>query len=140
MIRSNQEGSIIGAVLAVCLVLGSSCTRHDAQQLPFPNNIPIARREAYSGIREASQWKNPYLVVRPRGVEILSVESLVAPENLQTVLGALPSTAWPYGRIVAVQELGIRSGNDDQMIAEVLEEVLATLKRLDVEVSRWPSA
>jgi hypothetical protein len=140
MMTTSHKRSIIGSVFAVCLIFSSSCTRHDVLPSSILNTIPKPKVDAYSKVCDASQWKNPYLVVRPRGVEILGMDGLVSPNNLETVLGALPKTAWPYGRIVAVQELGIRSGDDDQLITEVLNDVLSTLKTLEIEVSRWPSA
>ena len=53
----------------------------------------------------------------------------------------LPVAAWPYGRIVAVQDIGVKAGDrsDGQLIAANLESSLAVLKQLKVMVYRWPS-
>jgi hypothetical protein len=48
---------------------------------------------------------------------------------LQQALIELPVAAWPYGRVVAVQEISIRNGDgsDDRPIAHNLEAALAIL-------------
>jgi hypothetical protein len=51
-----------------------------------------------------------------------------------------PETHWPYGSLVAVQEVGIRLGNDNELIRETLDRVLKRLKTLSIEVPLWPSA
>jgi hypothetical protein len=53
----------------------------------------------------------------------------------------LPVTAWPCGRVAAVQENGVRAagGSDDGPIADNLRAALVTLRKLDVTVNRWPS-
>ena len=104
----------------------------------FPNNIPPVDNEEYQSVRDAKHWKNPHLIIRPNGVEVLNVDDLVAPKEIGRVLASLPIDAWPYGSVIAVQEIGIVSGNDDEKIHEVLAEVLATLNALNIEVSRWP--
>ena len=47
-----------------------------------------------------------------------------------------------YGRVVAVQDIGIRAadGRDEQPIADNRNLALAILKTLRVTVERWPSA
>ena len=126
--------------MVVCMEIGCSCSHTKSSPVSFPENLAEASPNAYREIRDAADWKNPYLVIRPNGVEILHVSPLVEPTNLKTTLSSLPYTAWPYGKIVAVQELGIRSGDDDQKIKEVLAEVLSILQKMNIEISRWPSA
>jgi hypothetical protein len=54
------------------------------------------------------KWRNPYLIVRNDGVGLLdpadNAEIVLKPEELLTALARLPSSAWPYGRVVAVAE------------------------------------
>jgi hypothetical protein len=66
----------------------------------------------------------------------------VASTDLQRTLVDLAVSAWPYGRVAAVEEIGIREvdGTDDRRIAGNLNVTLAILKALKVTVERWPSA
>jgi hypothetical protein len=63
-----------------------------------------------------------------------------APEALPDALAKFPKDAWPYGKVVAVQEVGIRSGNDDRLIGDNLTKVLKVLKERGMKVERWPSS
>jgi len=53
-------------------------------------------------------WKNPYLILHGDSVGILdvnnNVERTVKPDELLDALSKLPASAWPYGRVVAIQE------------------------------------
>src|SRR6516164_3601672 len=72
--------------------------------------IPKADPTKYKSIRDAKDWANPYLIGRADGVEVTSSalakgRQVVATKELSKTLAALPVSAWPYGRIVAVQEV-----------------------------------
>lgn len=56
-------------------------------------------------------------------------------------LVSLPVESWPYGRVVAVSDVGIiaASGNDAALIARNRIAVLAILKKLRVAVERFPT-
>ena len=90
------------------------------------------------------------------GIEVIakqlpSVRKTVAAADLERTLIELPVAAWPYGRVAAVQETSLRAvsaeagssavadGSDDKSIADNLKAALATLRKLDVTVNRWPS-
>src|SRR5688572_21859080 len=102
--------------------------------------------ERYKSIRDAKDWENPYLVIRRDGIEVIakglaSGRKTVATADLEQTLVELPLTAWPYGRVVGVQEIGIRAADrsDDKLSADNLEAALAILKTLKATVNRWPS-
>ena len=63
------------------------------------------------------RWRNPYLIVRIDGVGLLdpadNAEIVLKPEELLAALAHLPSSAWPYGRVVAVSESNVRSSEQD---------------------------
>jgi hypothetical protein len=97
-------------------------------------------RRLYQGIVNGGDWRNPYLVVYADGVAVPGVAGHVSPEKLASALAHLPGDAWPYGRVVAVVEIGIRSGRDDELIRENLTKVLKVLEEIWIEAERWPSA
>jgi hypothetical protein len=141
----------IGAI-AVVLWIGAASAltgtmqSGSVQTAPLNPRIGPAAPERYKSIRDAKDWENPYLVIRRDGIEVIakglaSGRKTVAAADLEQTLIALPLTAWPYGRVVAVQEIGIRAADrsDDKLIADDLEAALAILKKLKATVDRWPS-
>lgn len=100
--------------------------------------------ERYKSVRDAQGWLNPYLSVCPQGV-IFSVRSVnrvretVSLENLRTALLDLPVRAWPYGRIVALQDCSIGIPGDAEDRKKRMREVEAVMKALGLDMSMWPS-
>ena len=106
--------------------------------------IPAAAQEKISSTRDGQTWVNPYLVIKSDGVAVTlratSQEYDSVPiEKLASRLSRLPVDAWPYGRIVAVQEIGIRSGNDSALIARNRASVEKILRSLGLTINWWPS-
>jgi hypothetical protein len=52
----------------------------------------------------------------------------------------LPLERWPLGRVVAVQEIAIRSAGDDEKIAKNIEALKRMLQSHKVRVDLWPTA
>ena len=136
----NIQKIISRVITVVCLTLGSSCHYREPSTTSFLINLPPAKPETYRSVRDGADWKNPQLLIRPNEIEILPSNKLVEPNDLKAALASLPSTAWPYGRVIAVSEIGIRSGSDNQEINKVLNQVLSILQTLDIKVSMWPSS
>jgi len=135
--RSKAQAFVAAGTVLAVILLSASCSK---PQTVFPNTIPPANKALYAVILDMAQWKNPYLTIRPEGVEMRGTAGVFAPEEIGKKLEKLPLAAWPYGRIVAVSEIGIRSRGDDRAISEVLKKALAILKDLGIEVNRVPSA
>jgi hypothetical protein len=79
--------------------------------------IPPADLATYMKVRDMRQWRNPFLILQKEGVALLDVanseQRLLKPEELAGALAALPASAWPYGRVVAVQE-GTPTGTEEE--------------------------
>jgi hypothetical protein len=79
--------------------------------------IPAADVAQYDHIQDMKKWRNPYLIVRTDGVALFdsadSAEILLKPEELLPALSRLPATNWPYGRVVAAAENGVRASEQD---------------------------
>ncbi len=108
-------------------------------------SIPLASPEKYRGTKDMKGWRNPYLIIRTDGVGLLDPdnheEHILKPEELTQRLGNLPASAWPYGRVVAVTEIGLRSSaNDDVTIRKNRAIVAGTLESLQVLIHWVPSA
>lgn len=97
----------------------------------------------YEGIREAKDWLNPFLAVCPQGVDVtvasVKYKSLISVPDLRAALIKLPLEAWPYGRIVGLQECSIGIAGDEEAHLQRLSAVEAVLKALGLQVSRWPA-
>jgi hypothetical protein len=114
----------------------------DTSNLKLDRRVPPASRHSYEHIRDAKEWRNPYLIVLKEGVEVRagSSRTVVPVSQLRGVLVRLPRAAWPYGRVVAVQEISLRAveGVHDTAIKANVKAVAATLDALGVVVSYWP--
>jgi hypothetical protein len=65
---------------------------------------------------------------------------VVAIRDLHGTLVKLPVEAWPYGRVVALQECSIVDvPGDTQARRQRLAEVKAVLTALGLRVTRWPA-
>src|SRR5580765_1172120 len=71
--------------------------------------IPAADPAKYAAIRDARDWKNPYLIVHDGDIEVIAT-TIPTPRRVNTsdalaeVLTKLPPSAWPYGRVAAIQD------------------------------------
>ena len=107
------------------------------------DDVPAADMAVVYKVATLDEWKNPFLVVRPDGVEMVtgrgsSGANTVSVDRMREILVSLPAEAWPLGRVVAVQELSIRSGRDDELIEGTGEALKRMLKELRVEINWWP--
>ncbi len=107
------------------------------------SRIPKPDPKKYHAVQDAKDWKNPYLIVRRDGIEIVGmapVGQAIAVESVPGVLERLPDSAWPYGLVVAVQDIGLLSGGDLPRIEANRKRFLRLLKKLGITPDRWPSA
>jgi len=109
--------------LLVLVSVLAGCTKRQDPQAPDPQTvlqaIPAADSAKYAHIRDMKNWRNPYLIVRADGVALLDVadsaEIVMKPEELLPALAKLPVSDWPYGRVVAAAEAGIRRSEQDSV-------------------------
>jgi hypothetical protein len=146
-------------VIAISFAADVSCTRgklglasHDLASR-FAATIPAADPAKYRSIKDAKQWQNPTITVNAASVLVsASVSSRpgevaggrnsveLPPNILERYLLALPSAAWPYGRVVALTQTGARSSSDSENVKRTLEQVRTTCDKLHIIVDVWPSA
>jgi hypothetical protein len=107
--------------------------------------LPPADPQKVSAVRNMKDWKNPYLIVRVDGVGLLdsanNEQKILTPDQLLTALADLPSSAWPYGRVVAVAE-SVPAGSSDADKAQLRRNralVAGTLENLQVAINWVPS-
>jgi hypothetical protein len=130
------------------LVLLASCSRPPRTPETTPETriqkIPPADPQKYASLKDMKAWRNPYLIIRVDGVGLLDVgdnlTQILDPDKLPEALANLPASAWPYGRVVAVQEPNAPSSAEEK--ARFLKNralVAGTLKSLNVVIT-WVSS
>ncbi|HXZ32179.1 MAG TPA: hypothetical protein VEH30_07850 [Terriglobales bacterium] len=107
--------------------------------------IPPADPEKYGHVRDMKTWHNPYLLVKQDGLWLLDVsnneERPLPPDQVLSALAALPASAWPYGRVVAVQEISAGSSDADRVALRKNRAILAgTLEAAKVLINWVPNA
>lgn len=116
----------------------------DAPKSTGLESIPVPDPSKFPKIEDMSDWKNPYFVVRDDGIGLVDLSNhevhILAPEQIPAELVSLPSSAWPYGRVVLVAEAKPKIPTD-QAKAEVRKNrglLTGTLKELDVQIREAP--
>jgi hypothetical protein len=137
-------------VLAVSFSL-VNCSRQSAppalDAATLLQRIAAADPAKYPSPQEARHWSNPYLVIRPDSVGLLSSvdvneEQVLKPEEVLNALARLPESAWPYGRIVAilVDEKATASEADKIAIRRSRGIVAGNLESVHVAIQWIPTS
>lgn len=111
---------VIFIVVASCFLFSCS-SQSNAAKPPAPEEllqaIPAADPAQYEQVRNMKEWRNPYLIVRKDGVALFdsadSAEIILKPDDVLAALAKLPASNWPYGRVVAATEGGVRASDED---------------------------
>ena len=69
--------------------------------------LPEADPAKYSAARETKAWRNPLLIVLSSEIRLVDLQNNeihhLKTHEVLPALAKLPGSAWPYGRVVAVQ-------------------------------------
>jgi hypothetical protein len=105
----------------------------DAQLQPanrITERIPDADPKKYQGIIDDRGWKNPCLRVRSEGVVISAATrggDLIPVKAIAAALEALSDSAWPYGRVVAVENDAVTAPKSERSRIEANRMLLEPL-------------
>jgi hypothetical protein len=89
----------------------AACSRQNAPPPPSAatllETIAAADPAKYPSPQASRRWSNPYLVIRPDAVGLVTgvtanEEQILQPGEVLNALARLPASAWPYGRAVAI--------------------------------------
>lgn len=127
--------NLMASLIATSLML--SCTNPNTRT-PL-SEIPPPDPSRYKSLTDFARWQNPYVIVYAGHVELYRRPSSFAPDQIINVLENLPASAWPYGKIIALGEIGIRNVGDDQHIAYNLAIATNLLRRAGINVVFVPS-
>src|SRR5215472_215109 len=110
----------------------------------LPARIPRADPAKYKSVRDAALWKNPFLTITRDGFDVrFQGGRMFGPLSvLARTLVGLPDSAWPYGRVIAGAENGVRAAGDadDAAIKRNRDEADKILRELGLVIDWWPSA
>jgi hypothetical protein len=123
---------------------GTETQPAEAQKSIGLKSIPAPDPSKYPPAGNMSAWKNPYLIVREDGIGFLDLSNreihILKVEEIPAELVSLPSSAWPYGRVVMVAQT-VPMNPTEQTKAELRKNralLLGTLKELDVQFIEAP--
>jgi hypothetical protein len=121
--------------------------------------LPVKSR--YVDVHEPGAWSNPFISIDTQMINLritmadanpsqLGAGGLLRPSaarrqelqvrqsDLVEALIALPPGAWPYGRVVAIEESPLADRNARPAIRRQMEQVIKQLNDLGVVVDEWP--
>lgn len=142
---------LLAASLCAVIAVASCSQRTSMQRVAdrgtstLKNRIPPADSNKYRSVVDARDWLNPYLMVQANGIDARPSSAAtdaptMSPADVVAYLEKLPSIAWPYGLVVAVQENGVRAPGDNASIKRNREELVRLLEEAGVKVELWPPA
>jgi hypothetical protein len=146
-VPSHAVQTLIAWLLIATLAACSKSPPPQTAETPQPTgleSIPAPNPSKYPNFADMAGWKNPYLVVREDGIGFVDLSNrevhILKPEEIPAELVSLPSSAWPYGRVVLVAQ-AVPSNPTDQTKADLRKNralLLGTLKELDVQFREAP--
>jgi hypothetical protein len=124
--------------------------------------VPLPTKSMYIDVREPSQWTNPLLSVGPDFVTMRIIHADANPStagqgtllrlqaarreelqlrlsDLEQAVVAIPKDAWPYGRVIAVEESPNSGRKDRPKSRRNVETVIRQLNDLGIVVQEWPT-
>jgi hypothetical protein len=138
---------IVSSILLGALVACSKPPQPETVETRQPTgleSIPDPDPAKYPRFSDMTSWKNPYLVVRDDGIGFVDLSNreihILKPEEIPAELVSLPSSAWPYGRIVLIAQAAPRNPSEQTKV-ELRKNralLLGTLKELDVQFREAP--
>jgi len=122
--------------------------------------IPPPSKSRYLAVRSLTSWENPYITVQGSMLTLhvtladantsdLGVGGILRPvgarrqdlnirtADLPIALNAVPQTAWPYGRVVAVEEAHDVPPKARPQVRRNMETAMQLLNDLGVVVYEW---
>lgn len=122
--------------------------------------IPPPSKTRYLAVKSLSSWENPYITVqggmltlhvtvadantsglgegsmlRPVGARRQNLDIRVG--ELPAALNAVPQTAWPYGRVIAIEEAHDAPVSARPEIRRNMESIMRSLGDLGIVVYEW---
>jgi hypothetical protein len=124
------------------------------------DQIPPPAKSRYLAIHTQESWANPFLIVGRESVRMRVIMPDANPSAYATgtmlrpadarkqeldirladmakALSAIPTSAWPYGRVVAIEEAPVTVKTDRQQVRRNVEATIQLLNDLGIVVDEW---
>jgi hypothetical protein len=138
---------------------------HKAEEAARPEIalVPLPSKSRYLTVRSRTNWENPFVTVdadtlmirvthedantssigqggflRPVGARRESLTIRLS--ELPSALAALPESAWPYGRVIAVEETPASTPAVRLKVRRNVEKTLQVLSELGIVINEWTEA
>lgn len=128
--------------------------RQDLQEIPAPS------KGLYLNVQRMEEWRNPSLTVQDKMISIHVTEPdanpsdlgkgtmlrpeaarqqvlNIDPKDLPQALNAIPKEAWPYGRVVAIEEARDAPAAARPQLRRNIESAMDTLTSIGVVADEW---
>jgi hypothetical protein len=95
----------------------------------------------YDRVQIAEEWENPFIQVQGDFVSIRAhgARTRVSVGQVISVLRALPVSAWPYGKVVALEAgSGPQAPGTAQATEQTRVQLDVLLRVNDIEINYWP--
>ena len=119
--------------------------------------IPLPTKSRFMAVHSFDSWENPYLTIQAGSMQLHGPMAdanttsygvggmlrpvgarrqvlTIYPEKLGEAIPAIPLTAWPYGRVVAVEEAHKTPASAEPQVRRTMESAVATLSDLGIVV------
>jgi len=124
------------------------------------DQIPPPAKSRYLAVHTENNWANPFLTVGRETIHMRVILPDATPNaygtgtmlrpadarkqeldirlaDLPTALAAVPQGAWPYGRVIAVEETPIETKADRPAVRRNIEATIQMLNDLGIVVDEW---
>lgn len=121
------------------------------------SSVPPPSKSRFMVIHSIESWDNPYITVQPDMLDIHILQAdpnpssvgaggllrpvgarrqvvNVDPGKLGEAIASIPTSAWPYGRVVAIEEAHKTPKQMEPQVRRQMEVAIAKLNDLGVEV------
>ena len=124
------------------------------------DQIPPPSKSRYLAVHTKGSWANPFLTVGRDSVHLRIIfpdenpstygqDTMLRPADarkqeldvrfadLPRALSAVPEIAWPYGRVVAIEENAVTARADKYQVRRNVEATIQMLNDLGIVVDEW---
>jgi hypothetical protein len=124
------------------------------------SRIPPPSKNLYMAVNDMAAWQNPSLTVQENMVTLhvlmpdanpsdLGKGTMLRPEgarkqvlnlaldNLPEAINSIPQEAWPYGRVIAIEEAHDAPASARLQLRRNIERAVDTLQNIGIVVDEW---
>jgi hypothetical protein len=160
--KEEQAVTNVAATAASAEHRAQAASAEKDQQRAQLARVALPTKSRYVDVHEPGAWSNPFIsfdaqmvnlritvadanpsqigqggMLRPSAARRRELQ--IRREDLVEALIALPESAWPYGRVVAIEESPLADKKARPAIRRQIESAIQQLNDLGVVVDEWPS-